>query len=356
MHQGLHSLFLRQHAESRSISAENPDGAGGGGGRATEETTLHPASAHHARELGPGWKMSPCRPVAAGENIVLMDQVGPGIIRHIWITLDPAFYRDLVIRVFWDDSDFPSIECPIGDFFCCAWGKAEAVLSIPINVNPKGGLNCFLPMPFRERVRIEVRNEGSRNLDHLFYTIDYTLEDLPPDILYLHARFRRTNGIPYRSDYLVLDGVRGSGHFVGLFMAWEQRSEGWWGEGEIKVFIDQDTTHPTICGTGTEDYFGGAWCFGENYSASFLGYRLVEGEEGKPGARMTMYRFHIPDPIFFEHRIHITMQALGWQSDARYLPLQDDISSVAYWYQTLPPAPFPELPDPNARSIDPSLG
>ncbi len=344
MDHGLHSIFLQREAESRSISAENPDGSRGGGGRATAETTLHAPSAHHARELGPGWKISPCRPVPAGETVVLMDERGQGLIRHIWMTLDPSFYRNLVIRIYWDDSPDPSVECPVGDFFCCAWGQAHPVTSVPVNVNPKGGLNSYLPMPFRSRARVEISNESARNLDRFFYTIDYSLESLPVESLYLHALFRHTAGVEYGCDYSILDGVAGSGHYVGTFMAWEQRSSGWWGEGEIKIYLDDDSDFPTICGTGTEDYFGGAWCFGENYSAPYLGYRLVSGTEGEPGARMNMYRFHIPDPIFFRTAIRITMQALGWQSDARYLPLEDDISSVAFWYQTLPHRRFPKLP------------
>jgi hypothetical protein len=149
----------------------------------------------------------------------------------------------------------------------------------------------------------------------------------------------------------MLDGVRGQGQYVGAFMAWQQNGTGWWGEGEIKMYLDADDAYPTICGTGTEDYFGGAWCFGENYSAPYLGYQLVSGEESHPGARMTMYRFHVLDPVFFRQSLRVTMQALGWQSESRYLLLQDDIASVVYWYQTLPHLPFPPLPDRDARTI-----
>ncbi len=348
----LQSLFLRREAESRSISAENPDGAKGGGGRATTETTLHARSAYHGRELGQGWKLSPCRTIAGRETVTIMDQEGPGIIRHIWVTLDPAFYRDIVLRVYWDGQDAPSIECPIGDFFCSAWGVAHPVQAIPINVNPKGGLNCFLPMPFQKKARIDVCNEGPNDLDHLFYTIDYSLENLPAEALFLHAQFRRVRRLEIDKEYTILDGVHGTGHYVGTFMAWEQRSKGWWGEGEIRIYMDGDRAFPTICGTGTEDYFGGAWCFGEDYSAPFMGYRLTEGYEGKPGARMAMYRFHIPDPIYFKKELRATIQALGWQSDARYRQLQDDIASVAYWYQSLPHMVFPSLPTRKDRRID----
>jgi len=347
----LQSLFLHREAESRSISAENPDGAKGGGGQATNESTLHARSAYHGRELGSGWKQSPCRAIAHQETVSIMEQKGPGIIRHIWVTLDPAFYRDIVMRVYWDDQDTPSIECPIGDFFCSAWGVAHPVQAIPINVNPKGGLNCFLPMPFRKNARVDICNEGPNDLDHFFYTIDYSLEDVPAEALFLHSQFRRTHRQKVGEAYTILDGVSGAGHYIGTFLAWEQRSKGWWGEGEIKMYLDGDQAFPTICGTGTEDYFGGAWCFGENYSAPFMGYRLTEGDEGIAGARMTMYRFHIPDPIYFKEEIRATVQALGWQSNERYLQLQDDIASVAFWYQTLPHMIFPPLPNQEERTI-----
>jgi hypothetical protein len=347
----LSNLYLRRAAVSRSISAENPEGTPGGGAHATAETTLNPPSARHARELGPGWKMSPCRPLPARSTVTLMDHEGPGVIRHIWITLDPAFYRNVVLRMYWEHAEHPSIECPIGDFFCCSWNDRQKILAQPVNVNPRGGMNLYFPMPFRERVRITVENQATEDLPHFFYTINFTLEPVSEDALYFHAHWRRENPLPLREDYVMLDGVRGQGQYVGAFMAWQQNGTGWWGEGEIKMYLDADDAYPTICGTGTEDYFGGAWCFGENYSAPYLGYQLVSGEESHPGARMTMYRFHVLDPVFFRQSLRVTMQALGWQSESRYLPLQDDIASVVYWYQTLPHMPFPPLPDRDARTI-----
>ncbi len=137
---------------------------------------------------------------------------------------------------------------------------------------------------------------------------------------------------------MILDGVQGVGHFVGTYMAWQQNSQGWWGEGEIKVFLDGDDEYPTLCGTGTEDYFGGAWGFG----APFLGYPFGQ-TDFKVGNRHGVYRFHIMDPIRFQQDIRITMQAIGWRSEGRYLPLQDDIASVAYWYQSEPHTAFPTL-------------
>ncbi|MGA7306223.1 MAG: glycoside hydrolase family 172 protein [Rhodothermales bacterium] len=345
----LSNIFMKRNAVSRSISAENPDGAPGGGGRATAETTLHPPSANNARELGPGWKLSPCIAIEAGETAVLMDHEGPGCIRHIWMTLDSKCHRDVVLRVYWDGSDRPSIETPIGDFFCNSWNTRQKIAAIPINVNPSGGMNCYFPMPFRRNAKITVENQAPQLLNHLFYQIDYTLEPVPADALYLHAQWRRENPVRYGVPYTLLDGVEGAGQFVGTFVSWQQNTEGWWGEGEIKMFIDDDRAYPTICGTGTEDYFGGAWCFGEDYSAPYLGYQKVSGDG--VGSRLTMYRFHVLDPVFFSKRLKVTLQALGWRSRTRYLPLQDDVASVSYWYQTLPTSAFPALPEVNEREV-----
>ena len=348
----LGTLFLQRDAKSRSLSAENPRGEKGRGGMATPETTLHPPSARAARELGPGWKLSPCLRVGPGETVTLMDHDGPGVIRHLWWTLDAAFYRDAVVRMYWDGQAAPSVECPVGDFMACSWNARQRILALPVNVNPYGGMNCFFPMPFRRHARITLTNESAAELPSFYYTIDYTLEEVPDKALCFHARWRRSNPLAAGTDFTILDGIKGRGHYVGVFMSWQQNSAGWWGEGELKCYLDGDGRYPTICGTGTEDYFGGAWNFGkEGFSAPFFGFQQVTGESERTGARMTLYRFHVPDPIHFASDLRVTMQALGWRKEGRFLPLQDDIACVAYWYQTLPHAPFPPLPDRNAREI-----
>jgi len=347
----LSNLFEKRNIESRSISAENPNGEKGKGGMATADTTLQPDGAKAARELGQGWKVSPCIPLPPGETATLMDVNGPGVIRHIWITLDTKLYRDVIIRIYWDDETEPSVECPIGDFLCCSWKARQNILAIPINVNPSGGMNCYFAMPFRKHARITVENDGPNNLPHFFYTINYTLEPVSDNALYFHAQWRRTNPLTYGTDYVMIDNVKGHGQYIGTFMAWQQNNAGWWGEGEIKMFIDDDDQFPTICGTGTEDYFGGAWCFGDDFSAPFLGFRQVDKKSNEVGARMTLYRFHVHDPVFFKTQLRVTMQALGWRSEGRYLPLQDDISSVVYWYQTEPHNTFPTFPERNLREI-----
>jgi len=341
----LSNIYLKRNAESRSLSAENPTGEKGKGAMAV------PDGKGAARELGQGWKVRPCLTLQAGETATLMDNEGPGIVRHMWFTFREEFYRDVIVRIYWDARETPSVEAPLGDFLCNSWACRQNILALPINVNPTGGMNIYFPMPFKQHARITVRNESPNELSGFFYTVNYTLEEVPDDALSFHASWRRSNPLPYGEEYPILDGVKGRGQYVGTFMAWQQNNAGWWGEGEIKMYIDGDKDFPTICGTGTEDYFGGAWSFGDDFSAPYLGFRQAVKKSGEVGARMTMYRFHVQDPVFFASDLKVTMQALGWRSEGRFLPLQDDISSVAYWYQTLPQAPLPRLPNRNEREI-----
>lgn len=363
MQYGLGNLYLASDAESRSITAENPTGAKGGGGRATAETSLHQGSANAARELGPGWKLSPCATVKSGETFTVADIEGPGVIRHMWLTLHWSLHRDFVLRIYWDGSEAPSVECPIGDFFCNSWKQSQNILAQPINVNPHGGLNCYFPMPFRRHARVTLTNESPID-KNVYYTVNYTLEPVPENALYFHAQWRRTNPVPYKQFYTILDGVEGRGQYVGTFMAWQQNNSDWWGEGEILMYLDGDREYPTIIGTGTEDYFGGAWGFeheghSESFSAPYLGYIDVQpeikpgytGRNLRAGSRFTLYRFHVHDPILFQNDLRVQMQCIGWRDQGRYLPLQDDVSSVAYWYQSLPHKPFPAFPVRDLREI-----
>ncbi len=358
LHLGLGSLQKLSNAESRSITAENVFGEKGKGGMALVDAcqdevkkigqTWYPGTP--ARELGQGFKVRPCLRLPANTTTTIMDVAGPGVIQHIWATFHEKFYRDLILRAYWDDSPNPSIEVPLGDFFCNAWEKRTNIVSIPINVNPCGGFNCYFPMPFRRHARITIENLAPAELDGFYYAINYALTDVAEDDAYFHAQFRRSNPLELEKDYVIVDGIKGRGHYVGAFMAWQQNNSGWWGEGEIKMFIDGDKDFPTICGTGTEDYFGGAWCFQSNFSAPFLGYPMGACD-GKPGNRHTLYRFHILDPVHFRSDLRVTMQALGWRKEGRFLPLQDDIASVCYWYQTLPHNPFPPLPSRNELEV-----
>ncbi len=349
----LNTIMKLTDAQTRSITAENVYGEKGKGGMAEVSATPQPEVVKIgqkwegpnlcARDLGRTWKVRPCINLPKKSTTIVMDVKGPGVIQHIWITLDPKFYRDVIVRMYWDGEKIPSVESPVGDLFCNGWKTRTNILALPINVNPSGGFNCYFPMPFRKSARITVENRAPEDLKAFYYTINYALTKVDKNDAYFHAQFRRTNPLPYKEDYMILDGVKGKGQYVGTYMAWQQNSSGWWGEGEFKTFIDGDE-FPTICGTGTEDYFGGAWGFGANYTAPFLGYPMGP-TDGKPGNRHGLYRFHIMDPICFKKDLRVTMQAIGWRSEGRYLPLQDDIASVAYWYQIEPHAPFPKLSD-----------
>jgi hypothetical protein len=343
---GLGNLARLSHAQTRSISAENFSGEKGRGGMATEGT-----GAFHARELGQGWKISPSVVVAPSSTFSLAEIQQSGAIQHLWITTFPANWRRLILRAYWDDEREPSIECPLGDFFVNGWCERCNVNSLPVAVNPAGGMNAYWQMPFRQSARLTLENLGHEEAV-VYYQIDYTLTEVPDDMAYFHAQWRRSNPLPYKEVHTLLDNVHGQGHYVGTYLAWQSNNTGWWGEGEIKFYLDGDQEFPTICGTGTEDYFGGAWCFeyprGEYgvYSTPFLGLPQVIKPDGlyRSQQRFGMYRWHIMDPIRFERDLRVVIQALGWRSGGRYLPLQDDIASVAFWYQREPHAPYPELP------------
>lgn len=352
MHLG--NLSRLSNAQTRSISPENFDGAKGKGGMATEGT-----GASCARDLGQGWKISPSIRIAAGEERVLAAIDGPGAIQQIWMT-PTGHWRYSILRIYWDGQEHPSVECPVGDFFACGWQKYAQVSSLAVCVNPGSAFNCYWEMPFRKNCRMTLTNIGEESMV-LYYQINYTLTEVPEDAAYFHAQFRRTNPLPYKEVFTILDGVTGRGHYVGTYMAWGVNSPGWWGEGEIKFYMDGDGDFPTICGTGTEDYFCGSYNFDvgkanggyREFTTPYAGLPQVIRPDGlyESQTRFGMYRWHIMDPIRFQEDLRVTIQALGWRSGGRYLPLQDDIASVAYWYQTLPTAPFPPLPDKDALEV-----
>ncbi len=353
---GLHlgNLSRLSNAKTRSISPENFTGEKGQGGMATEGT-----GANAARDLGVTWKISPSIRIQPGECRELAHIEGSGAIQQIWMT-PTGHWRWSILRIYWDDAETPAVECPVGDFFACGWNKYAQVSSLAVCVNPGSAFNCYWEMPFRKRCRITMTNIAPEPMT-LYYQINYTLTDVPEDSAYFHAQFRRANPLPYKQDYTILGGVRGQGQYVGTYMAWGVNNTGWWGEGEIKFFMDGDADYPTICGTGTEDYFCGSYNFDvgkENggyreFTTPYAGLPQVIRPDGLYASqqRFGMYRWHITDPIRFEQDLRVTIQALGWRNGGRYLPLQDDIASVAFWYQTLPTAPFPELPSKDYLEI-----
>jgi len=334
----LGALPLLLKAKTRSISAENPKGEVGGGGKETPDA-ISPAS-----RLGKGWKVRPCITLLKNSTTTLAEIKESGIIQHIWITVHPKAYRDCILRFFWDDEQFPSVEVPLGDLFANGHALRYNVNSLPVVVNPSGGFNCYFPMPFRKSCKITIENQRWEDIEGFFYQVSYALCDVPKDSAYFHAQWRRSVTDFKKPEHIILDSISGEGHYVGTFLAWTQLSNGWWGEGEIKFFIDGDREYPTICGTGCEDYFGGAWGFGgETYSTVFLGYPLYRKEPGEV-FKHALYRWHVLDPIRFEKNLRVTIQALGWWPDGKFQPLSDDIASVGYWYQREPHSRFPKLP------------
>jgi hypothetical protein len=276
--------------------------------------------------------------------------------------------RDFILRIYWENQEQPSVECPLPDFFAQPWalqdprhptrGPFAPVNSLPVSVNPCRGLNCFWEMPFRKHCRIPLENLNPQDTRAAYYQINYALTDVPDDSAYFHAQFRRTNPLPFGEVYTIVDGIEGQGHYVGTSMGWSIHNTGWWGEGEIKFYIDGDAEFPTICGTGTEDYFGGSYNWDVDgryttYTTPFLGMHQVLRPDGLYSSqhRHAMYHWHVMDPVRFEHDLRVTIQALGWRSDGRFLPGQHDVCSVAYWYQTLPAAPFPPLPSRDGLEI-----
>jgi len=356
------NLYRLSDAKTRSISPENFSGEKGKAGMANPEDKGTPNSANASnasRDLGQGWKVNPFVRIDAGKTFTIAEIEGPGAIQHIWMT-PSGRWRLSILRVYWDDEKDPSIECPVGDFFGMGWNQYAPLNSVAVTVNPGSAFNCYWVMPFRKKCRITMENinpDGAAMT--VYYQIDYTLTEVPADAAYFHAQFRRTNP-DMTSVYTILDGIKGKGQYVGTYLAWGVYNNNWWGEGEIKFFLDGDSQFPTICGTGTEDYFCGSYDFDTrkknadgaeevNYTefcTPYSGLHQVIRGDGHYTVmqRFGLYRWHIVDPIRFEKDLKITIQDLGWRTGGRYLPQRSDISSVGFWYQTEPHAAFPKLP------------
>ncbi len=349
----LENIFRLSNAKTRSISPENFRGEKGKGGMATTGT-----GAGAARDLGAPWKISPSVVIKTKSTFTVAEIDSAGIINHIWMT-PTGNWRYSILRFYWDGETEPSVEVPVGDFFGMGWGQYAPLNSLAVCVNPGSACNCYWPMPFRRSCRITIENLDEKDMV-LYYTVNYTLTDIPNDAAYFHAQFRRVNPNPNKQDVVLLDGVQGKGQYVGTYLAWGVHNNGWWGEGEIKFFMDDDGRYPTICGTGTEDYFCGSYDFDtrkknaagvmeSNYtefSTAYAGLHQVIRGDGHYAAqqRFGMYRWHITDPIRFEKNLRVTIQALGWHDGGKYLPLMDDIASTVFWYQTEPHQVLHKLP------------
>jgi Protein of unknown function (DUF2961) len=347
LNSSMENLSRLSDAQTRSICPENPTG----------EKGKAAAAPSRGGTLGQGWKVSPSVDIAAHSTFTLADIDGPGAIQQIWMTPSPLDKtRFYILRFYWDDEKDPSVECPLGDFFACGWGQFCQISSLPVCVNPGSAFNCYWKMPFRKHCRITLENLGDEKMG-LYYQINYILTKVPADEAYFHAQFRRENPLKTKGIYTILDGVQGKGQYVGTYLAWGSHSSGWWGEGEVKFYLDGDHDFPTICSTGTEDYFCGSYDFDTQgsdgkshytpFSTPYSGLAQVLEPDGhyESQTRFGLYRWHIRDPIRFQSDLKVTIQDLGWQSGWRLMKLQDDIASVAFWYQTEPHQKFPPLPE-----------
>jgi len=275
-----------------------------------------------------------------------MDVDGPGIIQHIWMV--EGLSRAHVLKFYWDGETEPSIEAPAPDFFAVGHETFAQVNSLAVAVNPRNALNCYWPMPFRKSAKITLTNEGEQDLELLAYQITYVEREIPDTAATLHAQWRRAK-TDEANPYVIVDGIKGKGRYVGTFLAWTQLGKGWFGEGEIKFFLDGDDPFPTLCGTGTEDYFCGSYGFPSPFSTAYSGTVLPADENAEPPNFWSLYRWHLMDPIEFRESLTVTIQALGWGEDGKYLKFEDDIASVAFWYQKEPHASFPPLPSLETR-------
>ena len=357
----LKDLMMQAGIRTRMFSAENPTGEKGGGCHAVPEPSgpdyVH---ARKAERYGRGWKVRPFVRMESGETLTLASVEGSGVITQLFLTGDKKDFSDLVLRMYWDGETQPSVEVPMGAFFCFGHNGCDGeVFSVPVTVAPSRGCSCYFQMPFRRSARITLTNEGGP-AEIVAYKVLVHECAVPADAAYFHASYRRTQTCEENAEHVILDGVRGKGVYAGTYLAWTNRNPGWWGEGEVKFFIDGDREFPTICDNGTEDYFGGAWNFGgcnwlgpniheKPFCAPFTGLAQFSNPPEGP-KRIGMYRFHVYDGIGFARDLKVTVQTLGWNKEGtHYKKIAEDVASVAYWYQAEPHVPFPPLPDAPAR-------
>lgn len=357
--------------DTRVSNPENPDGSKAGAAR--EVPDPNDRISKQAIDMGVGWRVRPVIELGAGETVDLADIEGSGSINYLWVTCTTEFWRGLVLRMYWDNEESPSVECPLGDFFAMGHDDARhEVNSMPIVVAPSRGCNSYWPMPFRERARVTLTNEIRDRVDVIAYKVVHRQHPVSPEARYFHAQWRRSMTTREHPEHTILDGVTGSGYYAGTYLAWTAMSKGWWGLGQVKFFLDGDEEFPTIADTATEDYFGGAWCFypdpdprpniwsppygatgrveeEQTFSAPFIGLPLADIRSGSGARRFSLYRWHVLDPIGFHEDLRVTVQALGFRPDGAYEPLTDDIASLAVWYQSEPHNGFPVLPPLSER-------
>lgn len=339
----LDKLYLKAGAKTHMISAENPTGEKG---KACLDSPNpdDPRLYWSKNSLGKGYKVCPFVKMDAKSTMTIGEYKGMGVINQIFLTSDRENFSELILRIYWDNSKEPAVECPVGAFFCMGHdGIAHNVSSLPITVAPHRGLNSYFQMPFRKGFKIEIENTGDTTTWILAYKIIFTEEEVEPNAAYFHAWYNESTTKEEKPVHTILKRTTGKGVYVGTYLAWTQLEKNWWGEGEVKFYIDGDKEYPSICDNGTEDYFGGAWNFGAydvipgsnevEFNSPFLGLPKVH-HIGDVGNKFSMYRFHILDAIGFNEDIMVTVDTIGWPDDHKsYKHTSEKIQSVAYWYQ-----------------------
>ncbi|MBQ4280243.1 MAG: DUF2961 domain-containing protein [Rikenellaceae bacterium] len=350
---GMGNLFMLSNAQTRSICPENFTGEKGKAAMADpvkDADKPNQANARWAaRDLGQTWKVNPFITIKPNETFTLAEIEGPGCIQSIWMT-PTGNWKFSIIRIYWDDETEPSVECPVGDFFGMGWGDYAPLNSLAVCVNPGSAFNSYWQMPFRKKCKITMQNINDAHPMNLYYQVNYALTPVPEDAGYFHAQYRRSHPTE-GALHTILDGVKGKGQFVGMYMGVQVNNKGWWGEGEVKFYMDGDTKFPTIASTGLEDYFCGSYNFDRGgryveFCTAYAGLHQVIRPDGTYNSqtRFGLYRWHILDPIRFEKDLKVDVQDLGWRHDGRYLPQQSDIITTAFWYQSEPHAKFPAFP------------
>lgn len=346
----LNKLAYQLGVKTRMISAENPTGEKGKA--CLEVINIEDENNYWSRNaVENGWKVRPFIRMAPFQKVTIADIEGPAVIKQFFLTSDRENFSELIVRIWWDNETTPSVECPMGAFFCMGHDKLKHnVYSMPIVVAPHTGCNSYFEMPFRKHARIEIENTGETYTEILAYKVLYQLVDVGEDAGYFHAQYRRSRTPKDKPEHIIVDEIRGKGVYVGTYIAISVFSEGWWGEGEVKFYIDGDV-NPTIADNGTEDYFGGAWNFGaygvlewkdeQVFNSPFLGMPVADVQSFPK--KIGMYRFHLSDAIGFEKDLKVTIQTLGWPQGAKYKYNSEDIQSVAYWYQKEPHSEFAKL-------------
>jgi D-arabinan exo alpha-(1,3)/(1,5)-arabinofuranosidase (non-reducing end) len=328
-------------------------------GRARAVTSTDPSFTGNADR----WKY-----IMPGETKVLADIKGPAVIRHIWLTFSEARPNwleaggsaapdEIVLRMYWDGGREPAVEAPLGDFFGAGFGRRLELRSVPVQVETGDGYNSFWPMPFRERGLITVTNEGAKNVRSFYFQVDFTEQpDLPADAAYFCAQYNQAFPEKLGADYLILD-ARGKGHYVGTVMSGRARSPLWFGEGDARFYIDGDVK-PSIQGTGTEDYFLMAWGLNEALFPYF-GCTYLDDDIEAVGAQYSLYRWHIADPVRFQQSLRFEIEHTGWIAADEtesgkiegHVEREDDVATVAFWYQVGQPYRFTKLPPLAARRL-----